>query len=105
MNGKSLFILRNLSPVGLFIFEDEGNGTAGILLDYVIPSHRDLSNARFFFNESRSLFIDAGYRDFAVRNPAPGHIKYMKKMGFLPIDDGKTWVKTLITGKDIKGKK
>lgn len=104
VNGKSLFILRNLSPVGLFIFEDEGNGTAGILLDYVIPSHRDLSNARFFFNESRSLFIDEGYREFAVRNPSKGHLGYLRKMGFMPIDEGKTWVKTLITGKDIKKK-
>lgn len=101
INGRSLFILRNLSPVGLFIFEDEGSGTAGILLDYVIPSHRDLNNARFFFNESRNLFIDAGFREFVFRNPSRNHTGYLKKMNFTDIGSN-TWVKTLITGKDIK---
>lgn len=96
-----VFILRNLMPVGLFIFENEGNGTAGIKLDYVIPSYRDLSNARFFYNTGSEKFISDGFREFVIRKPSKNHISYITKLGFAPAVDSSVWVKTLVAGRDI----
>ncbi|NLO90485.1 MAG: hypothetical protein GX410_00650 [Elusimicrobia bacterium] len=96
-----VFILRNLMPVGLFVYENEGNATASIRLDYVIPSYRDLSSARFFYNTGYSSFIKAGFREFVLRNPSPVHAKYAARMGFSPSAvDPAAWVKPLASGKD-----
>ncbi len=43
---RCVFILRDLAPVGLFIYSDEGNGTARVHVDYVVPAYRDLKAAR-----------------------------------------------------------
>ena len=100
-NPQCLFILRNLTPVGLFVYEDEGNSTASILLDYVIPPYRDLTNARFFYNNSYRKFIKAGFREFVLHNPSEGHTAYIRKLGFVPsAADSLAWVKTLAAGKD-----
>jgi len=97
-----VFILRNLTPVGLFVYEDEGNSTAGIMLDYVIPAYRDLTSARFFYNTSYQSFIKAGFREFVLRNPSHIHTSYVRKLGFVPSSaDSSAWVKTLAAGRDI----
>ncbi len=101
-NPRCVFILRNLMPVGLFIYENECHATARILLDYVIPPYRDLSNARFFYNTSYRGFIKDGFREFVLRNPSPGHVEYLRRLGFVPsAADSSAWVKTLAAGKDI----
>ena len=99
---RCVFILRNLMPVGLFVYEDEGNATARILLDYSTPPYRDLTNARFFYNASYRDFMKAGFREFVLRDPSPHHAKYIRKLGFVPsAADPSAWVKTLATGRDI----
>ena len=98
-----IFILRNLTPVGLFIYEDEGNKTARIHLDYVAPPYRDLANAHFFYNQSYRTFVDAGFREFVIRNPTPIHERYSRRLGFAPSSvNPSALVKTLVSGKDIE---
>ncbi len=95
-------ILRNLMPVGLFVCEDEGNGTARIHLDYVIPSHRDLANAHFFYNSNFRKFLKAGFSEFIIRGATPKHEQYSRKMGFMPsLFDPEVLVKTLAAGSDM----
>lgn len=99
---RCVFILRNLTPVSLFVYEDEGNATAAILLDYVIPAYRDLTSARFFYNTSCRAFLTAGFREFVLRSPTAPQSSYARKIGFVPsAADPSAWVKTLAAGRDL----
>ncbi len=99
---RCVFILRDLAPVGLFIYADEGNKTARIHLDYVIPAYRDLKAARFFYNRSWQLFLDEGFRELVVRNPVPAHERYCRKVGFGPsLTNPRALVRTLAVGADL----
>lgn len=99
---KCVFILRNLTPVGLFIYNEEGDGTARIWLDYACSAYRDLSNARFLFHTRYRHFIKSGFKEFVFRNPGPLHTGYLRKMGFTTsVSDANVYVMPLAAGKDF----
>lgn len=77
-----LFVLRNLTPVGLFIYERKGESSAVIHLDYVISSYRDLGNAHFLFKDRLSYFMDKGIKEFIFYHPSVAHLKYLLQVGF-----------------------
>ncbi len=79
-----VFILRNLIPVGLFIYEPLGNGAAQIHLDYVRPEYRDLKNTRYLFYEHKARLREKGIHTFVTVSNVPRHRKYLRKMGFVP---------------------
>ena len=78
---RCVFILRNLLPVGLFIYTEE-SGRALIHLDYVIEDYRDLKNARYLYNrpQNRADFKDLEY--FTALSASPAHTAYLRKIGF-----------------------
>ncbi|MBN8707492.1 MAG: hypothetical protein J0L62_16590 [Bacteroidetes bacterium] len=82
--GSKVFILRNLVPVGLFIYTPKPNGSLEIELDYVIPDYRDLKNASFLFNEQRLAFKSQGFHSFVTRSTVEVHQSYLQKIGFVP---------------------
>ena len=49
---RCIFILRNLLPVGLFIYTEE-RPDIRVHLDYVAEDYRDLKSARYLFNRRR----------------------------------------------------
>lgn len=101
-NPRCVFILRDLAPVGLFIYADEGSGAARIHLDYVVPAYRDLKAARFFYNRSWRLFLDEGFHELIVRNPVPAHERFCRKVGFGPsLTNPRALVRTLAAGADL----
>lgn len=75
-------ILRNMLPVGVFIWEDGGDGVAEIGLDYVVPDYRDFKNARFVYLSSPHWFKDNGFRCFAATSDISAHQRFLRKMGF-----------------------
>lgn len=76
-----LFILRNLLPVGLFIYEREED-MAHVVLDYVIPDYRDLKNAHYLFNEGLTYLSRQGIRSIHVPITAVTDMRYLRKAGF-----------------------
>lgn len=87
---QKIFILRNLVPVGLFIYEPKSNGRIEIKLDYVIPDYRDLKNASFLYNENRLEFKKQGFNTFITRSAVKGHQIYLEKIGFVSDPDDPT---------------
>ncbi len=83
---KSIFVLRNMRPVNLVVFNEQGNGIVEILLDYAIPEYRDSLNGKYFL----SLFIkgEANENQFVAKSESKDHIKYLKKIGFKMNDAG-----------------
>lgn len=79
---ECFFILRNLVPVGLFIYETVGGNKANVKLDYVIPEYRDFKNANFVYTSNLDMFKEKGLREFVTYSRVKEHQKYLKKIGF-----------------------
>jgi len=78
---RCVFILRNLLPVGLFIYTEEGSELR-VHLDYVAEDYRDLKSARFLFNRQRNPEIFSGFTHFTAASGSPKHAQYLLRMGF-----------------------
>ena len=74
------------APAGLFLGKETGKdgGEIEILLDYALPAFRDTSAGKYLFEHLAA----EGYRSLVFRGNAPKHSAYMKKVGFLPTEDG-----------------
>lgn len=93
---KSFFILRNLIPVGLFVYKELAPTEIIIELDYAIPDYRDLKNARFVYFAQSNHFNKNGYKILRVDTKVIAHIKYLKKIGFKEISKGTgTYIKNI----------
>lgn len=79
---KGFFILRNLIPVGLFVYKEINEKEILIELDYAIPDYRDLKNARFVYFAQKEHFTKRGYEILKAETNIDKHAKYLKKLGF-----------------------
>jgi GNAT superfamily N-acetyltransferase len=82
----TLFVLRDLVPAGLFIGERRGDGTLWVRLDYVIPAYRDFKIGRYLYGERADFFRERGIHTIASPAGSPGHVQYLRRMGFVPAD-------------------
>lgn len=80
---RTIFITRNVVPVGLFIYEHKEEGIIQIHLDYEIPTYRDFESARFFFREFRNMMQDKGFHTYITYCSTPIHRRYLLKMNFV----------------------
>lgn len=80
---RMAFILRNMNPAGLVVFEEKGEDVL-IHLDYVLPSYRDLRCARFFLDRMAPGWRERGLK--RILSPAAGatHRDYLRRLGFQP---------------------
>ncbi|WP_187759724.1 YgjV family protein [Thiospirochaeta perfilievii] len=83
---KSIFILRNMRPVNLVVFNEQSDGIVEILLDYTILEYRDFLNGEYLF----SLFKknETNENQLVTKSNSKEHIKYLKKLGFVKNDGG-----------------
>ena len=88
---KSFFILRNLIPVGLFVYKELSEKEILIELDYATPDYRDLKNARFVYFAQSNHFTKKGYKVLNVESNVKEHKKYLTKLDFIetPENSGK----------------
>jgi hypothetical protein len=76
------FILRNLVPVGIFIYKEESTNVADILLDYAIPDYRDLKNAEYLYFAQSKFLKEKGIKYLTTEGSIKKHRKYLQKVGF-----------------------
>ncbi len=81
-NTLSLYLLRNVIPVGIFIAEKKDDKTMQILVDYVIPRYRDFKQGKFLFGKYEKYFKEIGVNILVAKSENKTHIKYLIKMGF-----------------------
>jgi hypothetical protein len=84
---NGFIILRNVVPVGLFIFEEKLDGIIEIKLDYIIPDYRDFKNASFTLSSQAELLKQRGFKTFTTTSNIGKHRKYLKKIGFVQSHD------------------
>lgn len=86
-NSKCFFILRNLRPAGLFIYERTSESEVFVHLDYAIPDYRDFKNARYVYSAEQKYLKEKGVDRLTARTSVDKHIKYLKSIGFVQISD------------------
>lgn len=77
-----LYILRNMTPAGVFIGTKHNSEILDVTLDYAIPQYRDFKIGKFLFEENAGMFLDLGFHKLRAKTHEPSHIKYLVKMGF-----------------------
>lgn len=78
---RCIFILRNLLPVGLFIYTEEKPDIT-VQLDYVAEDYRDLKSARYLFNRPQNTETFEGFTHFAAFSGSAKHADYLARVGF-----------------------
>ena len=76
------FILRNLVPVGIFIYKVRSLEEAEILLDYSIPDYRDLKNAEYLYYAALEFLREKGIKNLIAKSEVDKHRNYLKRVGF-----------------------
>jgi hypothetical protein len=79
---QCFFILRNLIPAGLFVFEKISDDTVFIKLDYAIPDYRDFKNAKFVYSAEQKYLKEHGINKLIAKGEVDKHRKYLERMGF-----------------------
>jgi hypothetical protein len=92
-----LYVLRNMTPAGLFSGNKYDDKTLKIELDYAIPQYRDFKIGKFVFDENKAYFKKLGYQQFITFTDELSHIRYLKKMGFEEklIDEKTAYIKKI----------
>ncbi len=78
---RCVFILRNLLPVGLFVYT-ERPPEIRIHLDYVAEDYRDLKSARYLFNRPGNAETFGCCAEFTALSGSPRHAAYLRRVGF-----------------------
>ncbi|MHB0995323.1 MAG: hypothetical protein ACYC2I_03025 [Elusimicrobiales bacterium] len=78
---RCVFILRNLLPVGLFVYTEE-RPEIKVHLDYVAEDYRDLKSARYLFSRPQNPETYAGFTHFSAVSGSGKHADYLRRVGF-----------------------
>ncbi len=81
----ALFILRDCSPVGVFIAEQKADGVLRVVLDFVIPRYRDLKIGKFLFVEQAEFFRARGVKEILISPRTKEFGAYLVQVGFEPV--------------------
>ncbi|MGP1455691.1 MAG: hypothetical protein ACTTJ7_08045 [Treponema sp.] len=90
------FYFRNSDVAGLvsYVLTDGAAGkTACILIDFVVPKYRDLAVGKHFLHDDTSYWHNLGCTALVVEQPAPEHVPYLKRLGF--VQQVGSWEKAL----------
>jgi len=83
------FILRNLVPVGIFIYKVRSLEEAEILLDYSIPDYRDLKNAEYLYYAALEFLKEKGVKNLIAKSEVDKHRNYLMRVGFIEDTENK----------------
>jgi hypothetical protein len=81
------FILRNLVPAGLFVYEQTDKNTIDVKMDYAVPNYRDNKNGEYIYNAETKFLKEQGITKMTTTSEVKAHIKYLKNIGFDNLDN------------------
>jgi len=84
---EGFFILRDMVPAGLVIYE-VSDGVAWVHLDYVAPPYRDFKNARFAYGAYEEALRARGVTAWRAHGTfSAKHRRYLARLGFVAAED------------------
>ena len=81
-NPKFYFILRNLMPAGLFIYEERSDSEIEVKLDYAVPDYRDKKNGSYIYSAERNFLVKKGFNKLSTYSSVKKHSKYLESVGY-----------------------
>lgn len=81
-NPKFFFILRNLIPAGLFVYEEISDSEIEIKLDYAIPAYRDTKNGKYVYFAQNNFLKKKGYNKLLAYGTVKAHKRYLLNVGY-----------------------
>ncbi len=85
---RAYLVCHGGEPAGLLLGREE-NGVLHVALDYSTPAYRDSSEGRYLLER----LPGEGLRALRYENAEPGHLAYLKKMGYRQTNGA--WERTL----------
>ena len=90
--GNKIFLITcEQVPAGVFVAQEDGQGTLTVKLDYTTPAYRDCSAGKFLYSYLQKL----GIKKIIAETKIPAHEKYLHKMGFSQDGDSQSFEKKL----------
>jgi hypothetical protein len=80
----AIFILRDCTPVGVFLAQQQSPEKLEVLLDFVIPRYRNLHIGRFLFIEQAGVFRRRGIKEIVIKPRTREFGAYLWEVGFEP---------------------
>ncbi|HEV2696001.1 MAG TPA: YgjV family protein [Verrucomicrobiae bacterium] len=80
----AIFILRDCTPVGVFLAEHKTPERLEVLIDFVIPRYRNLHIGRFLFIEQADIFRRQGIKEIIIHPRTKEFGAYLWEVGFEP---------------------
>ena len=77
------FLLRDLRPIGLVVFNEISNNKIELHVDYVIPDYRDMKSGKYLYNREIKYLKERGYIEIITESEVDAHIKYLLNVGFV----------------------
>lgn len=81
-NKKFFFVLRNLIPAGLFVYEEISESEIEVKLDYAIPDYRDYKNGKYVYYAQNNFLKKKGFKKLSAKSSVKAHIKYLLNIGY-----------------------
>ena len=94
-NYNCSFVLRNLNPAGLFVYEKLSEDKIKIYIDYAIPDYRDLKNAMYLYSTEFNLLKQNKISTIVAESDVEEHQKYLKNVGFNRENNSDIFIKTV----------
>ncbi|MFP4644088.1 MAG: hypothetical protein ACLFM0_07020 [Spirochaetales bacterium] len=77
-----LLVTRNLSPVGLVVYDWSDDAAVNIRADYVTPAYRDFKNGGQLYAENEGFFASKGASLVVAYAHVDEHRRYLRRLGF-----------------------
>lgn len=93
---KAALCFRNNDIAGLIAYTviDTNTGkTAHLLIDFVVPTARNLTVGKRFFVEDLSFWKQQGVTTLMAEHPTKQHTPYLQQLGFTSADGSNIWTK------------
>lgn len=84
-----LMVLRDMVPTLAVVGRKRGEDTFRIFLDYAIPQYRDFKSGPWLYENRADFFHRMDVERIVTTALTDIQVKYLKKAGFRPRDDGK----------------
>ena len=88
----SFVVLRDLVIANIFCVIMKENGDAEVMINYTLPKYRDYKIGRFIFEKEKQFLVSKGIKRVIYKTVShPGHLAFIKIMGFSRQADGAGW--------------
>ena len=81
----SFLVVKGDELVGMVELRDEGDGTATVLLDWVVKKYRDFSPGEFVYRRS-GIFAEHGFHRLILGDDVHPGERYLESAGFSTVD-------------------